>query len=73
MIRFVDLSDDYWFDPEDGTPLCAFIDTITDTFVDNDGRHIFDSLEEIKSHSLSQRLEALTPEGFFEDEQGTGR
>ena len=67
MIRFVDLSEVYWTDPECGYPLCAFLSTSSDRFLDNlDGEHLFRSLEEIGEHPQKERLLGLLPAGFFE-------
>jgi hypothetical protein len=66
MIRFVDLTPYYWAsdDPEDCSPMCAFIDTVTDQFLDNElGCHNFSSEEEVAF--LGERAHALVPKDFF--------
>ena len=69
MIRFIDLSKEYWTDPEFGFPLCAFLSTTTDTFLETmDGIHIFrkEDVEEYPDKRMRQRMIALTPKGFWE-------
>lgn len=71
MIRFVDLTEAYWTDPSEGTPVCAFLSTTTDRFLENgDGFHIFDSLKEVEEHPDADRLIGLLPLGFFERTNG---
>jgi hypothetical protein len=70
MIRFVDLTDDYWTDPEEGKPVCAFLSTTSDCFLENAcGSHTFDSMEEIEEHPNADRFIGLMPEGFFDEEK----
>lgn len=67
MIRFIDLSEDYWTDPEFGSPCCAFLDTVNDCFLSNDlNNHIFFDQTEVDQHSCADRFKALMPEGFFD-------
>ena len=67
MIRFVDLSEDYWTDPEIGHPVCAFLRTNNDKFLKTDmGDHTFSDMEDINSHPEAERLLGLMPDGFFE-------
>lgn len=67
MIRFVDLTPFYWSDPEDRTPTCGFLDTVTDRFIDADGSHTFDSLDGVRAiPELGERCVALVPHAFFE-------
>jgi hypothetical protein len=64
MIRFVDLTPFYWHESTCGKPICAFIDTVTDRFVENDlGCHDFCSLREVEQ--LGERFTRLLPAGFF--------
>lgn len=69
MIRFVDLSDAYW--GGDGTnarerPCCAFLDTITDRFVENSTGHVFSAPDDFNDlPSMRVRLYGLVPPGFF--------
>ena len=66
MIRFVDLTDAYWLEPN-GEPCCAFLDTIDDTFVVTDyGGHVFTAHGDFPDNDLGRRLRALVPEHFFE-------
>ncbi len=66
MIRFVDLTAFYWAD-DHGPPCCAFLDTVTDRFVESElGDHTFDTLEEVQA--LGPRFVALVPDGFFKPE-----
>ena len=63
MIRFVDLTQVYWLDPDGGKPVCAFLDTVTDKFIENmDGTHLFTELYELET----SRLFRLVPTGFFD-------
>ena len=69
MIRFIDLSKEYWTDPEIGFSLCAFLSTTTDTFLETqDGTHTFcaDDIEEYPDKDVQARMRALTPPGFWE-------
>ena len=68
MIRFIDLSEAYWTDPEFGTPLCAFLSTTDNRFLSNlDGQQTFHSIEEVKEHKLYDRLLSLIPPDFFNE------
>lgn len=68
MIRFIDLSQEYWTDPEcNGGPICAFLSTSSDQFLTNeDGFQVFSDIEEIAEMPDGQRLLRLVPKGFFE-------
>lgn len=70
MIRFVDLSEAYWTDPvENGGAVCAFLDTVTDRFVEMDGCHTAlgsENLDGIEDVSLRERCRALIPDGFWD-------
>lgn len=70
MIRFVDLTEAYWTDPEETTPMCAFLDTTTNRFVENDlGMHVCSDLDDVQSlgenGQLGKRCAGLMPPGFF--------
>ena len=68
MLIFVDLTEAYWGGDAENRrahPTCAFLSTVGDTFVDNDGAHTFDSLEEVEM-ALGARGVALVPPGFFD-------
>lgn len=75
MIRFVDLTNAYWTFPEDpecGRPICAFLDTITDRFIENAaGSHTCSDMEDVlslgmtKPGDLGERCAGLLPSGFF--------
>jgi hypothetical protein len=69
MLRFIDLSQDYWTDPEcNGGPICAFLSTNDDRFLETDcGAHTFIALDEILEHELRERMLCLIPMGFFND------
>ena len=42
MLRFIDLTEDYWTDPECGSPVCAFLCTTSDRFYENEyGGQVF--------------------------------
>lgn len=72
MIRFVDLSEAYWTDPSVGKPICAFLDTVTDTFLKTeDGSQTFFGWDDVDSHKQSQRLRSLMPSDFFKDKNET--
>lgn len=67
MIRFIDLTEEYWTDPDVGFPVCAFLSTNTDCFLQtSEGHHTFHE-DEIAEHPQSERLLALVPEGFFDE------
>ena len=69
MIRFVDLTGDYWSHADHANPICAFLNTTTDWFVPGaDGGHTFSSFEEIHRADYNDtcRLDSLVPNGFFE-------
>ena len=75
MIRFVDLTEAYWTDPSCGTPVCAFLNTVTDEFLTNvSGGHTFTDLDDFTglSKDLVKRCLGLVPGGFW-DEKLTGR
>jgi hypothetical protein len=66
MIRFVNLTEAYWTDVTEGSPVCAFLSTTTDCFLEsNHGDFVFASLEDVKEHPRAKRLLGLMPEGFF--------
>jgi hypothetical protein len=70
MVRFIDLSLEYWAHPLINTgPMCAFLSTSTDKFFENiDREHTFSSIEEIEELplSVSNRLKGVVPPDFFE-------
>lgn len=67
MIRFVDLTEAYWTDPEFGHPVCAFLSTNNDKFLKTDMNcHTFSDIYDINSHPEAERLFRLMPRGFFE-------
>lgn len=71
MIRFVDLTPWYWAsdEPEDTSPCCAFICTVTDLFISHDGGHVFDCPEDVDAIGdprFRERCRALVPDGFWE-------
>lgn len=62
MIRFIDMRDD---DEDDPTPVCSFIQTVTDTFIEStNGSHEFVDLSEVEE-VLGPRGVRLVPKGFF--------
>lgn len=66
MIRFIDLTKEYWTDPDEGVPVCAFLRTNDDRFIKTiDGAHTFGQQEEVNEHPESQRLRGLMPDNFF--------
>lgn len=68
MIRFVDLTAAYWGPAVDPTPCCAFIDTVTDRFIEGPMGPIFDGPEEVTEIApadLALRCIELVPERFF--------
>jgi len=70
MLRFIDLSSDYWNEPTDGHALCAFLNTSDNRFITNDaGEHIFSDMDDIESISdkdIRLRAKRLLPERFFD-------
>lgn len=75
MKRFIDLTEDYWTDPESGHPCCAFLCTCTDSFMINpwyDGSHVFDTMASILEHSDGKRMAGLVPSGFFDTVHSSG-
>ena len=83
MIRFVDLTDFYWvltraedkeMSAKDGgpscvSPVCAFVDTMTDTFVATpEGVHVFFGADDVQSidGELAARCTRLVPPGFWD-------
>lgn len=74
MLRFIDLSKEYWTDPMYGSPICAFLSTSDDRFLQSlNGTHTFSSLEEIREHPQASRMEGLMPMGFFDKEPDLDR
>ncbi len=69
MIRVIDLATDYWTDDVNNDPCCAFLSTNTDTFFLNaDGCHVFHDLGAFEGIPDRERLLAMLPDGFFDDE-----
>ena len=70
MYRFVDLNDSYWANP-DGTEdaQCAILDTVTNRFLDCDGKHVLGDIDEVRE-AAGERGVDLVPAGFFERKQG---
>jgi hypothetical protein len=69
VIRFIDLSEAYWTDPEEnGGPVCAFLDTRTDRFVTNGAHVFFDAvdLDDIAEAHMRERCREHVPDGFWE-------
>ena len=66
MIRFVDLTSFYWAD-DTGPACCAFLDTVSDCFVDVGGSHTVDSLTDLEliDTSIRERCAGLIPVDFF--------
>ena len=70
MIRFVNLTQTYWTDPECGHPICAFLSTVSDRFYTDDCGHMtFGGIEDIEFMDADKetisRCRGLVPEGFF--------
>lgn len=70
MIRFVDLTDAYWTDPNERTPLCAFLHTANNRFIENDLlSHVCADMEDVCSMGeggcYGERCTGLVPSGFF--------
>lgn len=65
MILLVQLTDDYFCYTDDGLPpQLAFIDTVTDRFLETeDGSHLFDT-DDIDMHPQAERLRPLVPRQF---------
>lgn len=74
MIRFIDITRDYFALDDDDTlidmPLCSFINTVNDYFIQDDGGshvfHDFDDIESIANMDHRQRCKNLVPTGFFD-------
>lgn len=69
MIRFIDLTRDYFASGPPFQPVCAFISTSDDRFISNDHSHLFSDLEDIdyiKDTETRSRCRGLIPPGFFE-------
>lgn len=65
MFRFVDLTEEYWTDG--GSPVCAILDTVTDSFLavgGCDGCHVLHGLDDVRDAG-GERAVALVPDGFF--------
>lgn len=68
MIRFIDLTKEYWTDPSVGFPMCSFLNTTTDRYLENeDGEHTFREVDvaNYPDPRIRERLGALTPPGFW--------
>ena len=73
MIRFIDLTQDYFCldetcDQGDVLPICAFADTVTNTFV-GDTDQIFSAVPDsydIGDSKMLERCLRLIPDGFFD-------
>jgi len=70
MIRFVDLTNVYWTDHEETAPMCAFLDTVTNRFIENDtGSHVCVDLNDVRglgnNGKLGTRCLQLLPPQFF--------
>ena len=66
MLRFIDLSNDYWTDPECGGPICAFLSTHHDHFLSVGCCHTFSCKDDILDHPQGLRMLGLVPDGFFD-------
>ena len=68
MIRFIDLTEDYWTDPACGFPICAFLSTDNGKFIEciHTGEMTFSTMGEVLDQPLGERMSRLTPKGFFE-------
>ena len=77
MIRFIDITMGYYALDDDDTlvdmlilPLCSFINTVTDKYIENDsGQHTFndfDDIESIADANYRGRCKGLVPDGFFD-------
>ncbi len=55
---------------DDGTTCCAFLDTVTDRFVEDiDGCHTFSAITDLYEAfelDFAKRLAGLVPEGYFQ-------
>lgn len=61
MIRFIDMTEEYFGGYDVGTPIWTFLCTSTDRFLENaDGQHVFD-LDDVREHKQSERLLSLLP------------
>ena len=66
MLRFIDVTDEYWTDPSCGHPICCFLSTSDDRFLTNEsGGQTFSDAEEIAEHVQGERMLGLMPPGFF--------
>lgn len=70
MIRFIDLSEVYWTDPEEhGGSVCAFLETRTDRFMTANGSHVFsdaEDIDDIEDASVRERCREHVPDGLWE-------
>lgn len=63
MIRFVDLTDGR----PSSTPACAFLETITETFVQTiDGSHVFTSVGDFPESATGHVCLTMLPPGFLD-------
>jgi hypothetical protein len=68
MIRFIDLSHEYWTDYTCGSPVCAFLSTNDGKFITTlDGCHTFGCPDSVNEHPQAERLWPLVPKGFFDN------
>jgi hypothetical protein len=66
MLRFIDLTEEYWTHPDEAAPICAFLSTNDDKFLRTaEGCHTFDDEFDIDGHEQADRMHRLVPEGFF--------
>jgi hypothetical protein len=72
MLRFIDLTEEYWTHPDEAAPICAFLSTNDDKFLHNGyGEQTFDDEAEIIEHEQGERMLGLVPEGFFDTSYAT--
>lgn len=67
MIRFIDLTEDYFANGPPFSPVCAFVNTVDDKFITGDtGGQVFSDLDDVKHiPKYAYRCLMLVPEGFF--------
>jgi len=63
MIRFVELTGPTPSEP----PRCAFLDTVTETFVQTvDGSHVFASVGDFPESAIGHMCLSMLPRGFLD-------
>lgn len=66
VIRFCDLREAYWADPEGTRGPIAFIDTVSDTFVTVDGQALFSDFSDFITCLAADRMKGRVTDAYVD-------